>query len=216
MSMRKSDKVIIAVGVFVLMAHGASASAAEHARIKLSLDELDVVNRDVVVTSNAVNLSAAPGAGLAWVQGLEVNEGCLALEVKGSNEEGRSFVGLAFRGVDNDTYDTVYLRPFVYQSDDPARSSNALQYMSLPDFGWPVLRERSPGVYEKSLGSRPSPDAWVQLVVKFGEGRLRVFADGAKQPQLDVPLLTQQAAGRVALWVGNNSAGSFRNLRRCD
>jgi hypothetical protein len=56
----------------------------------------------------------------------------------------------------------------------------------------------------------------VQLVVKFGEGRLRVFADGAKQPQLDVPLLTQQAAGRVALWVGNNSAGSFRNLRRCD
>jgi hypothetical protein len=87
--------------------------------------------------------------------------------------------------------------------------------MAMPDFGWPVLRQRSPGVYEKGLGSRPGPDAWVELIVRFEGGRLRVFADGAKSPQLDLPLLTQSKAGRVALWVGNNSAGSFRNLRRC-
>jgi hypothetical protein len=163
-----------------------------------------------------VHLSAAPGAGFAWVKGLELNEGCLELDVKGSNEFGRSFVGLAFRAADQEIYDTVYLRPFVFQSDDPAKAANAIQYMSLPEFGWPVLRERSPGVYEKSIGSRPSPDDWVHLRVEFGGGRLKAFVNHAKTPQLDLGLLTAQTAGRVALWVGNNSSGAFRKLRRCD
>jgi hypothetical protein len=214
--MAKPVAGLITAICLVLITHGAGVSAGGKPIVELNADSLEVVNRTVTVASGEVHLSSAPGAGLAWIKGLEVNEGCLALEVKGANEEGRSFVGIAFRGADPDTYDSVYLRPFVFQSDDPARSSNALQYMSMPDFGWPVLRQRSPGVYEKALGTRPSPDAWVELVLRFGDGRLRVFADGAKSPQLDLPLLTQSRAGRVALWVGNNSAGSFRNLRRCD
>ena len=64
-------------------------------------------------------------------------------------------------------------------------------------------------------GSRPSPDEWVHLQVKFGGGRLQALVNHASQPQLDVALLTTQQAGRVALWVGNNSSGSFRNLARC-
>jgi hypothetical protein len=144
-----------------------------------------------------------------------MNEGCLALEVRGSNEFGRSFVGIAFRALDADIYDTVYVRPFVFQSDNPEHVANGLQYMSLPEFAWPVLRERQPGVYEKSIGSRPDPADWVHLEVRFGGGRLKAFVNHASEPQLDVPLLTSQSAGRVALWVGNNSSGAFRSLRRC-
>jgi hypothetical protein len=214
--MRKSQAGLIGVVGLALMSCAASAQAGKEAVVELRAERLEVVNRDVTVASGEVHLSAAPGAGFAWVQGLDVNEGCLAIEVRGSADEGRSFVGIAFRADDTETYDSVYLRPFVFQSDDPARSSNALQYMALPDFGWPVLRQRSPGVYEKGLGSRPDPTAWVELIVRFKGGRLSVFADGAKTPQLDLPLLTQSTAGRVALWVGNNSAGSFRNLRQCE
>jgi hypothetical protein len=184
--------------------------------VALSEKSIETVNRTARVTGAEVHLSAAPGAGLAWIKGLDLNEGCLELDVKGSNEAGRSFVGLAFRAADQDVYDAVYLRPFVFQSDDPARSSNGIQYMSMPDFGWPVLRERSPGVYEKSVGSRPNPEDWVHLRVEFGAGKLKAFVNHAKTPQLKVGLLTEQAAGRVALWVGNNSSGSFRNLRRCE
>lgn len=186
------------------------------ASVALSEKSIETVNRTARVTDGEVHLSAAPGAGLAWVNGLEVNEGCLELEVKGSNEVGRSFVGLAFRAADQETYDTVYLRPFVFQSDDPTKAANGIQYMSMPEFGWQVLRERSPGVYEKSIGSRPSPDDWVHLRVEFGEGKLKAFVNHASTPQLDLGLLTAQTAGRVALWVGNNSSGSFRKLRRCD
>jgi hypothetical protein len=181
----------------------------------LSAEGLEVFNRVANVSGGEVQLSAAPGAGFAWIKGLDLNEGCLALEVKGSNEFARSFVGVAFRAVDQDIYDTVYVRPFVFQSDNPEHVANGLQYMSMPEFGWPVLRQRFPGIYEKSIGSRPSPDEWISLVVKFGGGRVQAFVNNARAPQLDVALLTTQSAGRVALWVGNNSSGAFRNLRRC-
>jgi hypothetical protein len=177
---------------------------------------IEAVNRTATVSAGEVHLNAAPGTGLAWIKDVNMNEGCLELEVKGSNEFGRSFVGLAFRALDAETYETVYVRPFVFQSDNPEYAANALQYMAMPDFGWPVLRQRSPGVYEKSIGSRPSPEDWVHLRVRFGGGRVQAFVNHAKDPQLDVELLTTLTAGRVALWVGNNSSGSFRNVGRCD
>jgi hypothetical protein len=216
--MRSSDVCLTGFLALTLTLQMAVASGAEPSAADLRLDRLEIVNRtDVVAVSGGeVHLNGAPGAGLAWIKDLDVKQGCLALEVRGSDEEGRSFVGIAFRGVDNDTYDAVYLRPFVFQSDDPSRAANALQYMSMPDFGWPVLRQRSPGVYEKPLGSKPDPHAWIEIVAKFDGKKVQVYVDGSKTPQLDVPLLTQHDGGRVALWVGNNSSGGFRKLRRCD
>src|SRR5688572_4780809 len=95
------------------------AAVAAAGSLKLDDSAIDVVNRTATVVAGEVRLSAAPGSGLAWIKGLEMNEGCLEVDVKGSNEFGRSFVGLAFRAADADTYDTVYVRPFVFQSDNP-------------------------------------------------------------------------------------------------
>lgn len=184
-------------------------------QVDISLDKLEVVNRGASAKLGEIHLNAAADSGLAWVDGVDINEGCLSLEVQGSNEFGRSFVGVAFRGVDRNTYDVVYVRPFVFQSDKPEYVANGLQYMSMPDYGWPVLRERHPGIYETSIGSSPKPEDWVRLVVKFGGGRVKVFVNGSVAPQLDVSLLTSQTAGRAALWVGNNSSGAFRNFRIC-
>lgn len=185
------------------------------AALTLTQADIETVNRTAVVSNGEVRLDAAPGSGLAWIKSLNLNEGCLSLEVKGTNEFGRSFVGIAFRAADQDTYDAVYLRPFVFQSDNPEHAANGIQYVSMPEFGWDVLRQRSPGVYEKSIGSRPSPEDWVHLRVEFGDGRMKAYVNRSKDPQLDLALLTSQTAGRVALWVGNNSSGMFRNVSRC-
>ncbi|KRC80133.1 hypothetical protein [Sphingomonas sp. Root241] len=185
------------------------------APVALALDRLEVVNRTATAARGEIRLNAAPDTGLAWIAGIARTEGCLSLEVRGSNEFGRSFVGIAFRGTDKDTYDVVYVRPFRFRSEDPALAAHGLQYMSMPDHPWPVLRERSPGVYESAIGSAPDPNDWVHLMVRFRGGRMQAFVNGAAAPQLDLPLLTQGTGGRAALWVGNNSSGAFRNLRDC-
>jgi hypothetical protein len=207
---------ILLTTLILLPCQAQPGNAPGEATIELRLDGLEVTNRKASQSGAEIQLDAAPGAGFAWIKGLDMNEGCLSLNVKGSNEFGRSFVGVAFRALDADVYDTVYVRPFVFQSDNPEYVANGLQYMAMPEFGWPVLRERHPGVYEKSIGSRPDPGEWVHLEVRFGGGRVKAFVNHARDPQLDVPLLTSQTAGRVALWVGNNSSGAFRALRRCE
>jgi hypothetical protein len=209
--------VTLLFGVLIpVSAARADAETGGERPIELGEQAIEAVNRSATVSAGEVQLNAAPGTGLAWIKGLDVNEGCLALEVKGSNEFGRSFVGLAFRALDADVYDTVYVRPFVFQSENPEYVANGVQYMSMPEFGWPVLRQRSPGTYEKAIGSKPGPDEWVHLRLRFGEGRLQAYVNHAQEPQLDVSLLTTQTASRVALWVGNNSSGSFRNLHLCE
>jgi hypothetical protein len=193
----------------------APAQRRAGARIALTLDRLELVNRAAAVTGGEVRLNAAPDAGLAWIAGIARTEGCLSLDVRGSNAFGRSFVGIAFRGVDKDAYDVVYVRPFRFRAEDPAEAAHGVQYMSMPDHPWPVLRERSPGVYESAIGSALDPDDWVHLMVRFRAGRMQAFVNGAAAPQLDLPLLSQRTGGRAALWVGNNSSGAFRNLRDC-
>jgi len=221
--MRKVTKGCRTACSFAILLAAASAQptsaapAQEHVGkpVMLALDRLELVNRTATVVDGEIQLNAAPDAGLAWIAGVTLNQGCLSLDVRGSNEFGRSFVGIAFRGVDRDTYDVVYARPFRFRSADPADAEHGLQYMSMPDYPWPVLREHSPGVYEASIGSAPDPNDWVHLVVRFRAGRMQAFVNGVAAPQLDLRLLTQVTAGRAALWVGNNSSGAFRNLRDC-
>ena len=208
-------------GLAILLAATTAATRAvpagqrAGAPVALALDRLELFNRTATAANGEIRLNAATDAGLAWIAGIARTEGCLSLDVLGSNEFGRSFVGIAFRGVDKDRYDVVYVRPFRFRSEDPALAAHGLQYMSMPDHPWPVLRERSPGVYESSIGSAPDPDHWVHLKVRFRSGRMQAFVNGAATPQLDLPLLTQGTGGRAALWVGNNSSGAFRNLRDC-
>ena len=101
------------------------------------------------------------------------------------------------------------------EADANAQPRGHRPWVRLPEYPWPVLPERSPGIYETSIGSAPDPNDWVHLVVRFRAGRMQAFVNGAVRPLLDLPLLTRLAAGRAALWVGNNSSGAFRNLRDC-
>ena len=70
---------------------------------------------------------------------------------------------------DDDTYEAVYLRPFNFRAADPTRRQHAVQYISLPEFDWPELREKFPEEFENPVDAALVPTDWV---------RLRVVVDG--------------------------------------
>lgn len=158
----------------------------------------------------SVYLTMAANDGIAWIKDLEFSEGTIEVEVKGANRPGQSFVGLAFHGADNATFDAVYLRPFNFQNPD--RKNNALQYVSMPDHNWSFLRSSHPGVYESSVDPAPAPEDWVTLKLFVKDDRLSVCINGADTPELEVVLLNDRLGGSLGLWVGNGSDGEFRNL----
>ncbi len=87
------------------------------------------INRMMEVADDALYLQPGPGAGFVWIPALEFSEGVIDVELRGRDATGQSFVGLAFHAKDAETYDARYVRPFNFQSEDPARRKRAIQHI---------------------------------------------------------------------------------------
>ncbi|SEW21281.1 family 16 glycoside hydrolase [Chitinophaga arvensicola] len=172
--------------------------------------ELRVVNR-TMVSDSIVHLNEAPGPGIAWIKGKEFSNGTIEFEVRGKNVLQQSFVGIAFHGVNDSTYDAIYFRPFNFQVPEAGRRSHSVQYISLPANDWPFLREQYPGKYEHEVDPETDPNKWfhVKVVVAFPE--VDVYVNGKRC--LTVSQLSKQKTGMIGYWVGNGSAGDWRNFK---
>ena len=159
-----------------------------------------------------VRLSEAANNGVAFLRGVELANGTIELDIRGKDVQGQSFVGVAFHGADDSTYDAVYFRPFNFRTDDSARHSHAVQYVSHPAYPWQKLRAEHPGEYEKSVTPAPDPSGWFHVRVVVASPKVSVFVADATEPSLVVSQLSHRGKGRVGLWVGNGSDGDFANL----
>ena len=162
---------------------------------------------------NGVYLDEKPGLGVAWLPSFEIGDGVIEVDVKGRNEPGRSFVGLAFRGVNAEHYEVVYLRPFNFRAESEVSRSHSVQYVLVPSHEWRRLRTEHPGQYEAAIASPPAPDAWVHLRLELDGSTVRVFIDRASEPALVVDRIGAVERGWIGLWVGNPSDGMFANLK---
>ena len=94
---------------------------------------------------------------VVWLDGFEFTDGTIEFDAKGKSEPPQgSFIGVAFRVVDDITYDAVYFRPFNFRATDAERKSHAVQYISSPQWPWEKLRAEKTGQYEKPI--EPAPD----------------------------------------------------------
>ena len=161
-----------------------------------------------------VQLDSAPGHGVAWLADVsDFATGTIEADIRGKDVLQRSFVGIAFAGVNDSTYELVYLRPFNFRAADSTRRAHAIQYVADPDHPWPRLRRESPGRYESSLTPALDPDAWVRLRLVVAPSAVSAYVNGAATPSLVVERLRPRARGRVGLWVGTQSDGHFANVR---
>ena len=183
---------------------------------RLTAGTLRVVNRQATrlpARSDAVHLSAGEQVGLAWVDGTDFGDGTIELDVRGKDVFQQSFVGIAFHGKNDTTYESVYIRPFNFRATDPARHQHAVQYMTVPEFDWPRLREQFPEEFENPVNTTLSPTDWVALRIVVRGPRVQVFVGQVANVTLEVRKLGTLDRGLVGLWVGNTSDGDFANLR---
>jgi len=193
----------------------ASSVAAQQRTIEPK--DVQVFNRSVSALSDGtrkgVRLNEQPGEGVAYLKGIEFSNGTIEFDVRGKDVQGQSFVGVAFHGLDSTTYDAIYLRPFNFRTEDPARHSHAVQYVSQPAYPWQRLRTERPGVFEQPVSPPPDPNAWFHVRVVVASPKVSVFVGDAKQPSLVVTQLSDRTTGLVGLWVGNGSGGDFADLK---
>lgn len=160
-----------------------------------------------------MRLDERSGDGLAWWPEVTIADGELEFDLRGRDELQKSFLGIAFHGVDETTYDAVYFRPFNFRAADPARRSHAIQYMSMPAYDWKRLRSEHPDKFEAGLAAPPDPNGWFHVRVSVSHPKVSVFVNGAAQPSLVVQQFSDRNSGWVGFWVGNGSGGEFASLK---
>jgi hypothetical protein len=162
-----------------------------------------------------IRFSEAGNSGMAWLVGQEFTEGTIAFDARGRDGFQKSFIGIAFHCVDNQTFEVVYFRPFNFQATDPVRKIHAVQYVFEPKYPWNVLRDTRNGEFEAAiLPSTIQATDWFHVKIEVKNLRIKVFVDHSPTPCLDVPTLNPNGkTGKIGFWVGDNSNGDFANLK---
>lgn len=126
-------------------------------------NKLQVVQRQIEPLLDGaykgVRLSQDTGEGLAWIRAESFSLGTIEFDVRGKDEMQRSFVGIAFHGQDDQTFEAVYFRPFNFLAKDSVRRIHAVQYISHPVHTWKNLRENpvTNSKFEKEVSNPPDP-----------------------------------------------------------
>jgi hypothetical protein len=175
-----------------------------HNRTVQALNEADKIG---------VRFDEQQGDGVAWLEGVKFSEGTIECDLRGKNVLQRSFVGIAFHGVNDKVFDVIYFRPFNFKSEDSVRRSHAVQYVSHPAHTWSKLRSGYPLKYEQPVKPVPDPEGWFRARIVVAKGKVSVFVNDANEPSLVVEKLNYRTEGMVGLWVGTMSGGDFANLK---
>ena len=148
------------------------------------------MNREVTKLQSpaGVHVTEKEGPGVVWITGSDFVDGTIEVNVRGRDVLQRSFLGVAFHGKDDNTYEAVYLRPFNFRATDPARHQHAVQYMASPDYDWPRLRQEFPEEFENPVDASVSPTDWVPLRVVVKGKTIQIFVGAspvsrARSPQ---------------------------------
>ncbi len=177
-------------------------------------NNIKVYNRSISLIDNKIiRLNESPDEGIAWLTRLSFSEGTIEIDLRGKNVFQKSFLGIAFHGVNDSTYDAVYFRPFNFYAKDSIRRIHAVQYISHPIFTWKKLREEHNGVYEQGIATAPDPNKWFHARIEVKGDTVNVFVNDRKTPSLTVHKLNNRKNGTLGLWVGDGSGGDFINLK---
>ncbi len=167
-------------------------------------------NREASVNEGVVHMDAQDFSGLLLLNESDFSNGKIELDIKGKNDPGKSFVGLAFHGLNDSTYDAIYFRPFNFKNPD--RNGHSVQYISHPEKTWFFLRENYPEKYENPISLAPDPDDWFHATILVDYPSVKVFVNNSEEPSLSIDQLSTRKKGWLGFWVGHGSEGFFKNL----
>jgi hypothetical protein len=178
--------------------------------------KLQVINHEIKSVSengkNFIQLADNKEEGLVWLPAKDFKNGKITIRMRGKDVFQRSFVGVAFHGLNDTTYDAVYCRPFNFFAKDSVRKIHAIQYISHPKFTWKNLRDERNGVFEKEIINPPNPNDWFTMTLIIDKKSVKAFINQDAKPSLVVEKLNDRQNGKLGIFVGDGAGGDFEKI----
>jgi hypothetical protein len=202
----------------ILCLSGYSVIAFAQQVIHYDLVQLLRENKLETIPQQQTRVLAQPGrqaistkGTIVWLKDVNFKEGTIEIDLRGKDVFLQSFLGIAFHGTDTTMYDAVYFRPFNFRHADTLRRKWSVQYMSLPDHNYDVLRKEHPLVYENAVNPVPKADEWFHATITVKNGWIIVYVNHSLKESLKVKLLNNKNDGKIGLW-NDGLTGDFANL----
>ena len=180
-------------------------------------NKLTVVNRTLDLNTQDgtqyLQVSEDKKEGIVWLPVKNLKNGTIQVEIRGKDVLQQSFIGIAFHGIDNTTYDAIYCRPFNFLAKDSVRRIHAIQYVSHPVFTWEKLRSERNAIFEKEISYPPNPNDWFKLKIVIENTTIKAYINSATIPSLVVEKLSTNTTGKIGLFIGNGSGGDFKTIQ---
>ncbi len=209
------SSILLCIPLFITMVHSQSIhvpdlkAAVNGVTWNGKFTSAELAKKD---SSDAVMITKTEGDHFVWMRNFEFDNGTIEFDAKGKSAPPQSsFIGVAFRVTDNDTYDAIYFRPFNFRSPNPVNRSHSVQYTSHPAWTWNRLRNEHPGEYEKGIDPAPNGDEWFHARIVVHKPVVKVFVNDAKDPCLEVNELSDRKGGSVGIWC--NGFGMIANMK---
>ncbi|WP_123922032.1 family 16 glycoside hydrolase [Flavobacterium sp. LM4] len=179
--------------------------------------KLKLVNREIKIVSGDsgayLKILENKKEGIIWLPVNDFKNGTIEIEMRGKDVFQRSFIGIAFHGVDDINYDAVYCRPFNFFAKDSVRRIHAVQYISHPDFTWGKLRNERNSVFEKEIINPPNHNDWFTMKLVIESTNIKVYINDTILPSLIVEKLNNRTSGKIGLFTGDSSGGDFKIIK---
>ncbi|MBS1523159.1 MAG: DUF1080 domain-containing protein [Bacteroidetes bacterium] len=159
----------------------------------------------------SIHLNDGEGEGHAWLNNTKFTNGTIEVDIKGKDVYQKSFVGIAFHGINDSTFEAVYFRPFNFRTTGPLRKLHAVQYIAPPKFGWEKLRNEFPLKYEQPITPAPDPNQWFHARITVDGNNIKVYVNGNTTPSLVVEPLVHYDGTMIGLWT--DSDGEWKNVK---
>jgi hypothetical protein len=141
--------------------------------------KLQVVNRGMKSLRQGdkmfLQLSEGRGEGLVWLPIESFKNGVVHIEMRGQDVFQKSFIGIAFNGQNDSTFEAVYCRPFNFYAADSVRHIHAIQYIAHPTFPWKKLRDERNAQFEKEIKNAPHPDGWFTMKLVIEDKMVKAY-----------------------------------------
>lgn len=202
-------KYYFITGLFVVVMSAAFSQSYDLQKL-LKENKLETFGAKVIPISEKQGVSSD---GIAWLKGVTFSTGTIEVDLRGKDVLQKSFLGIAFHGVDTGTYDAIYFRPFNFNSPDPIRKIHAVQYISHPVHTWHKLREEKNGIYEKAVTPAPNASDWFHAKIIIEGTTISVYVNNSTTPSLVVEKLNERKSGLIGIWSSAGALpGDFANL----
>mgnify|MGYP001082602154 CR=1 FL=1 len=179
--------------------------------------KLKSVNREIKIVSDDsgayLKILESKKEGIVWLPVKDFKTGTIEIEMRGKDVFQRSFIGIAFHGVDDINYDAIYCRPFNFFAKDSVRRIHAVQYISQPDFIWEKLRNERNAVFEKEIIHPPNPNDWFTMKLVIDSTTVKAYINNATQPSLIIEKLNKRTSGKIGLFTADSSGGDFKIIK---